>query len=157
MHCRANQLVLALQTVGQDLLIETGSNQIVVRRALAPQNCAANVNQRQNDRRLQTFVLGLDVIDNAVVLNVCVVSSDHFPSRSLSSGQHAEKEGQLESSTRIFRRSMNSLFTPSIKTFIALTPSNRWPTILACTIILKQGISGREWFSSTRDDYVVRP
>jgi len=80
MDGRANQLVLALQSFRENLFVESRGNQIVVRRALACQNCATHVNERENDGRLHTLVFGLDVIDHAVVFNICVVSSDHLPS-----------------------------------------------------------------------------
>src|SRR2546425_6814433 len=69
--------MLALQSLRQRRFAESGGNQIVVGRTFAGENLAAGINERQDDRRIGSFVLGLHMIDNAIMLHVCVVTSDH--------------------------------------------------------------------------------
>jgi hypothetical protein len=50
----------------------------MIRRSLAREYRAAIIDQRQNQRRFDALVFGLDVVNHAAMLNVCIKSSYHF-------------------------------------------------------------------------------
>lgn len=77
MNRGANQFVLSLKAPRQNRLIETRRDQIVVGRPLAGQDRAIKVNQGKYERRLDALVLGLDMVNRSLVLNVCVVTGNH--------------------------------------------------------------------------------
>ena len=70
--------MLPRESLCQHFLIKTRRNKIIIRRTLTRQNLATRINERQNNRFLKTLVLGLHVIENALVFDVRVVAGDHF-------------------------------------------------------------------------------
>ena len=66
--------MLACEAFGKRRFLKTFVNQIIVWRAACGENRPAVIDERQYERRLQTFVFGLDVIGYPVMLNVCVES-----------------------------------------------------------------------------------
>jgi len=77
MNRSANQFVLTLETLHQNLLIKAAGDQIVIRRAFGCEDLPLHINERQDQRRAQTLIFGLHVVNDAVKFNVCVVAGDH--------------------------------------------------------------------------------
>jgi hypothetical protein len=75
--------MLARQTLSQNLVAVAFRDQIFIRRPLAGENGAADVNERENERCLEPLVFSLNMIDNALMLDVGVESGNHW-SRSYS-------------------------------------------------------------------------
>lgn len=109
MHCGADQFMLARQSSGQNTLVKTLCDKIVIRGALAGQNGAAGVHKGKNEGCLQTFVFRLDVIDDATVFDICIVASNQCFVR-VSSGELIleHPRGHLELNTTIFPWSIYS-------------------------------------------------
>ncbi len=70
--------MLPLQTFGKSLVAKALGDQILVRRTLAGEDGATGVDERKDDWSVEPFVLSLHMIDNALMLDVGVESSDHF-------------------------------------------------------------------------------
>src|SRR5919107_1551112 len=73
----ADELVLALEALGQHALVEALADEVGVGRALAGDDGAADVDEREDERRVEPLVLGLDMVRDSVVRNVGVESGDH--------------------------------------------------------------------------------
>src|SRR5205085_4119875 len=73
----ADQFMLPLQPLGEHLRVVACCDQIVIRRALAGEDRAADIDERQNDGRGQSFIFGLNVINRPVMFDVCVESGNH--------------------------------------------------------------------------------
>ena len=73
----ADELVLALEAFGEDERVEARVDEVLIRRTLARQNRSAHVDERQDQRRVESFVFRLDVVHDAVKLYIRVEASDH--------------------------------------------------------------------------------
>ena len=69
--------MLVFQAFRKHLLVITDSYQVAVRRTFAGQNLAPGINQRKDQRRGETLVFRLDVIDDTFVLYVSIEASYH--------------------------------------------------------------------------------
>ena len=69
--------MLTLQALGQDFLVVARRDEVVIGRALAREDRAADVDEREDERRVKPLVLGLHVVGDALELYVCVESGDH--------------------------------------------------------------------------------
>jgi hypothetical protein len=69
--------VLTLESLGEHLLVEPLFDEVVVGGALAGEDGAADVDEREDEGVLQPLVLRLDVVGDATVFDVCVESGDH--------------------------------------------------------------------------------
>jgi hypothetical protein len=68
---------LPLQTLSQNFFVEAFGDEVFVGRALARDDRAADVDEREDEGRVEPLVLGLDVISDALVGDVGVESCDH--------------------------------------------------------------------------------
>jgi hypothetical protein len=110
----ADQLVLPLQTLGEERLIEARRDEIGVGRALAREDRAADVDEREDEGRLQPLVFRLDVVDRPVVLDVCVEACDHVnfvgvtgTVRRSGRSQKPAGDARIDTSTALPRRSIS--------------------------------------------------
>src|SRR5262249_8449176 len=110
----ADQTVLSLQTLGQCLIRVPFGDQILIRRTLAGENGAAGVVQGKNDWCVEPLVLCLNVIDNSIMFDVGVESSNH--SRKDVPSLSRRKPQQR----RLFLNGNTSIFSRSISIFCAL-------------------------------------
>ena len=70
--------MLPLESFGQDFITETLGNQIFVGCTLTREDCAANVNKRENYWCVESLVFGLDMIDNTIMFDVGIESGNHL-------------------------------------------------------------------------------
>ncbi len=73
----ANQFVLSLKAFGKLGFVKTGYEQIVVGSAFAGENRAADIDERKDHRRVDSFIFRLHVVNGSSVRNVCVKTGDH--------------------------------------------------------------------------------
>ena len=74
---RDHRAVLLLHQAADPLLVDAAFHLLRVRGLLRRQDLAAHVHQALDVRILQTFVLGLDVVDLLVMLDIGVEPRDH--------------------------------------------------------------------------------
>ena len=72
-----DEFVLALKSFGEDERVETRIDQIVIVRTLARQNRAADIDERQDQWCVESFIFRLDVVHHAVKFYVSVEAGDH--------------------------------------------------------------------------------
>ena len=78
--------MLPLESFGQDFITETLCNQIFVGCALAREDRAANVNERENYWCVKSFVFCLHMIDDTIMFDVGIESGNH-----LCKGSHSSR------------------------------------------------------------------
>jgi hypothetical protein len=95
----ANELVLARQPLTKLLFVEVALRQVRIAGPLAGEDRAAIVDERHQLGLGQTFVLGLDMVDNTVVLDICIKARNH----SLKQQRNRLDEGQERTGRRRMR------------------------------------------------------
>jgi hypothetical protein len=70
--------MLPLESFGQDFITETLCNQIFVGCTLAREDCATNINERENYWCVESLVFCLHMIDNTTMFDVGIESGNHL-------------------------------------------------------------------------------
>ena|SRR6185503_11434554 len=122
MDRRTDQTMLPLEAFGESFVAEAFGNQIFVRCTFACEDGTAGVDERKYDWSVEPFVLGLHMIDNAIMFYVGVESSNH----KLTGLCALEITCKLKSmrprkpaQTRVFLNGNTSIFSRSISIFLA--------------------------------------
>ena len=70
--------MLSLYPFSQHFFVKCFADEVIVRDTFARQYSPAIIDQRHDKSSFQTFIFGLNMIDNVVEFYVCIKTRDHY-------------------------------------------------------------------------------